>query len=136
MKILNAMCVLSLLCCPLGGEDRVIIPDSTAPSFIPLLPDSLNRDSVGYYILPKEKPYFQYETGILHAPDPYHVELNPGGIHAVDPTVDLEMIYPLASRQKILLQKNDLDKLPHKPNSWFYFKPEIKKRPQDRKEKE
>ena len=33
------------------------------------------------------------------------IELNPGGAHEVDPSVDLDMIYPHEVRQKIVLGK-------------------------------
>ena len=137
MKFFSAMCAIWLLTCPVSGEDTAVIPrDSTASSFIPLLPDSLGRDGLRYYIYPEEKPYFQYEMGILKSPDPYHVELNPGGIFTVDPAVDLEMIYPLESRHKILLQKNDMDTLSRKPKLPFYWHPYEKKKQGGQKEKQ
>ena len=119
MKILFCFVLLSFF--PLWGETQ---KDKEAPSeqdttltpFVPLLPDSLYKDSLRVWISPEIRPEFQYRMGILEGPDPYTVELNPGGIYKVDPTVDLGMIYPLQTRQKILLEKSEKNKALKKPD--------------------
>ena len=110
MKIFIIVILIGMLSFPLLGEQgpkklAQVPKDSTIAPFVPLIPDSLMRDSLRVLLNPEKNSRFQYRMGILKGPDPYSVELNPGGIYKVDPTVDLGMIYPLETRQKLLLKK-------------------------------
>ena len=69
------------------------------------------------FLHPELEKDFQYKNGVI-IKDPHTVELNPGGVYEADPTVDLGMIYPYQTRQKVILQKNG-----------YQFPPKLKKLP-------
>ena len=136
MKFFSVACILGLLSGPLlseSGARKVFAPaDTTIVPFIPLIPDSLLKDSLTILIHPEQLPSFQYRMGILMCPDPTKVELNPGGIMKVDPSVDVGMIYPFEARQKALLHEKDKNKLPGQPELRLQLNPEQKKKQENK----
>jgi hypothetical protein len=83
------------------------VPELDILKFTPIIPDSFDTTSLHVFIYPERSKKFQYDNGLVIVPDPESIELNPGGIQYADPSVDLGMIYPLETRQKIVLEKKE-----------------------------
>ncbi|MBN1479084.1 hypothetical protein EH223_15430 [candidate division KSB1 bacterium] len=144
MKIVIFFLSVGFLSMPLSSkeevkqkaEPRLEVPsDSSIVPFVPIFPDSLNQDSMSVLIYPELRPHFQQDMGIILVPDPHSIELNPGGMIEVDPTVDVGMIYPYRTRQRLLLEKEGTIKM--LPKRYHYYLPEKHRHdmPEEKEEK-
>ena len=91
-------------------EDSTESKSSPSPHSIPNL-DLLQKLPLHPVPFPEMRIPFERNTGILLAPDAKSVEPN-GLIFEVDPTVDLKMIYPKETREKILEEKFKKKEMP------------------------
>ena len=111
MRILILSCLLCFAVSSVNGKDVEQKQDTTKTKpdsipFTPLIPDSLTDKELEEYFHPERDPEFRKRYGIIPAPS-----VEPKGfVYEVDPTVDLKMIYPLRTRQKIMWQKKMKEK--------------------------
>ncbi len=114
-------------------NDEQVPKDNNHSQVVPIVPDSLRSWQIKPYVDPQWDKDFQQRHGVLIVPNVEEIELNPGGIITADPSVDLGMILPNSTRQRIVTPKDraSTDVYPH----YNFFSPDstVDKVPDDSK---
>lgn len=89
---------------PEDTTENEMAPEAFNEKFSPAWPDSLNVETIKPQLYPELDEDFRFHYGVVIVPNVENIELNPGGVVLVDPSVDLGMIQPPRTRIRILTE--------------------------------